>query len=95
MAPYYKRELSQKKTEPSRAIKNNEEGKVKVKAVINAQGQVADVKIIQSSGFGVLDQAAIAWFKQLHFKPAQSGRTPVTASVVQVISFNLQEQKSA
>lgn len=82
-------------TYPSSAIKNNEEGKVKVKAVINAQGQVADVTIIQSSGFGVLDQAAIAWFKQLHFKPAQSGKTPVTASVVQVISFNLQEQKSA
>lgn len=82
-------------TYPSSAIKNNEEGKVKVKAVINAQGQVADVKIIQSSGFGVLDEAAIAWFKQLHFKPAQSGKTPVTASVVQVISFNLQEQKSA
>ncbi|GGF97953.1 MULTISPECIES: energy transducer TonB [Cysteiniphilum] len=82
-------------TYPGSAIKNNEEGKVKVKAVINAQGQVADVKIIQSSGFGVLDQAAIAWFKKLHFKPAQSGKTPVTASVVQMISFNLQEQKSA
>ncbi|WP_440992989.1 TonB family protein [Cysteiniphilum litorale] len=82
-------------TYPSSAIKNNEEGKVKVKAIINAQGQVANVKIIQSSGFGVLDQAAIAWFKKLHFKPAQSGKTPVTASVVQVISFNLQEQKSA
>ncbi|WP_440616990.1 TonB family protein [Cysteiniphilum sp. 6C5] len=82
-------------TYPSSAIKNNEEGKVKVKAVIDAQGQVANVKIIQSSGFSVLDQAAIAWFKQLHFKPAQSGKTPVTASVVQVISFNLQEQKSA
>ena len=80
---------------PISAIKNNEEGKVKVKAVINAKGQVASVEIIHSSGFSVLDQAAIAWFRKLQFKPAQSGKTPIAATVKQIISFNLQEQKNA
>ncbi|WP_119328877.1 energy transducer TonB [Cysteiniphilum halobium] len=80
---------------PNTAIKNNEEGKVKIKAVIDAKGQVANVQIIQSSGFSVLDQAAIIWFKKLHFKPAQSGKTPVSATVIKIVSFNLQEQKSA
>ena len=82
-------------TYPRSSIKKNEEGQVKVKAMIDANGQVASVKVIQSSGFSALDRAAVIWFKKLHFKPAKSAKTPVAASVVQVISFNLQEQKNA
>ncbi len=80
---------------PASAIKNNEEGKVKVKAVIDAKGQIRQVFVVQSSGFGDLDQAAVTWFKKLKFTPAKSDDKTVAATVEQTISFNFQEQKYA
>ncbi|QIW10981.1 energy transducer TonB [Francisella sp. LA112445] len=80
---------------PSSAIKNNEQGHVRIKANINSKGQVIGVHILQSSGFDDLDQAAIKWFEKLVFTPAKSGFTNVATTVEQTISFNLKEQQNA
>ncbi len=77
---------------PITAINNNEQGKVKIEANITITGAVGELKIIQSSGFQALDQAAIKWFKKLKFTPALSQGKVVSTKVVQVVSFNLQEQ---
>jgi protein TonB len=76
---------------PDQAIKQGLFGQVKIKAKILENGQVAKVEIIESSGSMLLDNAAIEWFKDIEFFPAQSESGAVSSSVTQTISFKLED----
>lgn len=74
---------------PAGAIEQNAIGKVSLRAFIDADGKIGHIEIISSSGYKILDDAAIEWFRQLSFYPARND-TGVTGSYVsQTISFSL------
>lgn len=76
---------------PTEAIKQNAVGKVSIKAQIDSQGKIRSVEIIKSSGYKVLDEAAIKWFRELSFKPAHDGNSVIDSVVSQTITFDLNE----
>jgi protein TonB len=53
------RRVAELKRYPNSARMNGQEGKVILKAVIRSDGQLADVSVQKSSGYHVLDEAAI------------------------------------
>jgi TonB family protein len=76
---------------PKGAIEQNAIGKVALKAFIDVDGQINNIEIIASSGYKILDDAAIEWFKKLNFIPASDGETNVGSFVSQTISFSLND----
>jgi protein TonB len=76
---------------PAEAIKQNAIGKVSIRAQIDMYGKISKIEVITSSGYKVLDEAAIKWFRELSFKPASDGTSPVNSIVSQTISFDLNE----
>ncbi len=76
---------------PPEAIAQNARGKVRVKALIDIDGSVKNIEIIVSSGYKILDEEAIAWFKKVKFSPALSANEKIASVVTQTISFDLNE----
>lgn len=67
------RRVAELKRYPNMARVNGQEGKVILKAVIRSDGQLAEVSIQKSSGYSVLDEAAMEAVKlacPLHMKQA-------------------------
>lgn len=74
---------------PPTARRLRETGLVWVKVRLNAQGEVEDAQIVQSSGFARLDQAALATLQRWRCQaPMQNGR-PVPAVALQPFQFAL------
>jgi protein TonB len=67
-----------------------EQGKVLLRAMINADGTVAQLSVQKTSGFSRLDQAALETVKHWRFVPARRGGQTVPAWVVVPISFSLE-----
>jgi len=61
-------------------------GSVKVNFVIDEGGNVTDIKIVDSPGFGMDDQIIKA-LNQWKFKPAQKGGVPVKAPATVTMTF--------
>ncbi len=76
---------------PLEAIKQNAVGKVSIKAQIDSDGKIGKIEIVTSSGYKVLDEAAIKWFRELSFKPAHDGTSAVGSVILQTITFDLNE----
>jgi protein TonB len=75
---------------PEDARERGEQGKVLVRALINADGTVAELAMKRSSGFANLDQSALETVKKWRFVPARRGAAAVSAWVVVPISFSLE-----
>ena len=75
---------------PEIAQQNNWEGRVIVKAYINADGSVGDVQVAKSSGHSELDDAALEAVKRTRFEPARRGEETVAAWVRIPVTFSLQ-----
>jgi protein TonB len=75
---------------PEDARERGEQGKVLVRALINADGTVAQLAMKRSSGFANLDQSALETVKKWRFVPARRGAAAVSAWVVVPISFSLE-----
>lgn len=74
---------------PKAARENQIQGMVHLQIVINAQGQVTDVKEVgKRLGYG-LDGGAIATLRTWRFKPATRDGLPVAVRVLVEISFRL------
>lgn len=54
---------------PRRSLKNEEQGTVMLEFLIGIDGHVVDSKVAKSSGFEVLDRAALAGLSLCKFKP--------------------------
>jgi periplasmic protein TonB len=75
---------------PLRALRKQWQGVCQVQAWINADGSVARVGLHQSSGFDVLDQAALQAVQKWKFQPAERGGVAVSDEIVLPIRFAIQ-----
>lgn len=78
-APYY----------PTYAKKKKIEGKVFLDVVVKTDGTAHDVKISQSSGSSMLDNAALSAVKKWRFIPAKKSGKLVQANVIVPIEFKI------
>ncbi|MEW6313987.1 MAG: TonB family protein [Pseudomonadota bacterium] len=76
---------------PLAARRRGIEGKVLVRAEVQDNGHCSQVTLKQSSGYDMLDQAALAAVRNWHFVPARRGETAVVAWVDVPIVFKLQD----
>ncbi|MGH8155106.1 MAG: energy transducer TonB, partial [Rhodanobacteraceae bacterium] len=75
---------------PIQAIRQGQQGTVILDVTINAQGEVIDVKVEKSSGYRVLDQAAVAAARKWRFNPGIQNGKPSGGVVRIPVNFNLQ-----
>lgn len=81
-----------KPTYPAFARRLGHEGRVVIRIQVLSSGAVAAASIERSSGYAVLDEAALASIKRWRFRPAQRAGQPVDATLNVPITFKLQEQ---
>lgn len=65
------------------------EGTVKLTALIEKDGTVSQAGIAESSGYGMLDKAALGTVKTWKFSPARSGLTRFSSRISIPIRFDL------
>ena len=74
---------------PASAKRRNIEGKVLLEVSVNADGEAAKVRISRSSGFPILDNAALEAVKNWRFIPAKKSGKAVAAQVIVPIEFKI------
>ena len=79
---------------PESARRENREGRVLLRVLIDAQGKTKSVEINRSSGDDALDGAAAEAIKRWRFYPARAGDTPVESWVSIPIDFRLTDVKN-
>jgi protein TonB len=77
---------------PSAAKRLGQQGLVKVRADIDAQGIVIGEQISVSSGFASLDNAALDAVEKTRFLPAMKNGKSVAASIIVPIRFELTQE---
>lgn len=75
---------------PPVARRMNEQGRVVLRVLVNADGFAERVELRTSSGSSRLDQSALETVRTWKFVPARQGTSPVAAWVLVPISFSLQ-----
>lgn len=75
--PKFKPESCGSPLYPDESRRLGEEGKVGVNLYIDATGAVADAQLVNSSGFPLLDEAALKFLSQCKFEPATQNGVPV------------------
>jgi TonB family protein len=76
---------------PEESRKLKEEGLVMIHAEVDPQGKVNSVILIQSSGFPLLDDAALETVQGWQFKPARMAGIAVSTSVNIPVRFRLKD----
>ena len=74
---------------PRRSQMLEEEGIVKLKVHVSAEGNALDVLLFKSSGFSRLDDAALNAVKSWRFVPAKRGDQSIEGWVIVPVSFKL------
>jgi protein TonB len=75
---------------PMAAIRMNEEGRVLLHLTVSADGSVSSATVTQSSGFGDLDQSAVAWvLAHWKYRPAIRGGVTMASATDAVVVFSL------
>jgi len=74
---------------PPAARKRGQEGFVVLNFLVQADGSVSGVRVLQSDPPGLFDQAAIEAVSQWQFNPAEYQGAPVSARVKQRMTFKL------
>jgi protein TonB len=77
---------------PRRAKREGWQGTTLLRILVQASGKPGSVKINQSSGHELLDEAAVDAVSKWSFVPATQGGTPVAGFVTVPIVFRLQQQ---
>jgi len=77
---------------PIRAFREQAQGTVIVRAQVLPTGESGTIKLQESSGFEVLDEAAIKAIEQWRFKPATEAGEPIEQWVSIPITFRLTER---
>ncbi len=78
---------------PSLARRNNWEGSSLLLLEITAEGRVGEVTVLKSSGYEVLDRAAIQAAKKWRYQPAQRDGAAVDWNIRIPITFVLEDGK--
>lgn len=74
---------------PRRARRRGYEGTVVLKAFVTETGSVTDVRLVESSGYRLLDQSALKTVRAWHFTPARRGDQPIAMWVTVPVKFEL------
>ena len=74
---------------PEKARRARQEGLVLVRAQVDELGKTQAIKIAQSSGYALLDQAALDAVTKWNFAPAQRNEKTITAWIEVPIDFKL------
>ncbi|MEJ2025084.1 MAG: energy transducer TonB, partial [Deltaproteobacteria bacterium] len=74
---------------PSRARRRGHEGTVTLKVLVDRNGGVAELEIYESSGYRILDRAALNAVKTWRFIPGRKGNEPIDMWVVVPVRFEL------
>lgn len=74
---------------PELARRRGQEGVVSIRCQIDPAGRVINAAIAQSSGFRLLDEAALKSLRQWKFSPALKDGAPIAGSVVVPVRFQL------
>lgn len=76
---------------PSVSRRLGEQGSLRLRLSITADGAVKDAMVEQSSGYQRLDDAAMQWVKaHWRYTPAMEGARPVASMLSAVVTFKLQ-----
>ncbi|MEI9961597.1 MAG: energy transducer TonB [Limisphaerales bacterium] len=75
---------------PDQARRWHQQGIVTLALFINELGALDKVEIIKSSGFPLLDTAAIKAMKQSRFAPAMDGMIPIRSRAEATVTFRLE-----
>jgi len=82
--------LSNPKPEyPEAARQQRQQGVVEVNVLVGADGRASEVSVSRSSGFTLLDQAAVQAVRRWIFEPARAGGLPVSSRVEVPVRFSL------
>ena len=76
---------------PEEARQQHQQGVVLVNIVVGADGRASEVTLGRSSGFPLLDQAALQAVRRWRFDPARAAGLPVSSPVQVPIRFSLSE----
>lgn len=74
---------------PPQARRERQEGVSIVKVRVGPDGRPAEVTLAHSSGFPLLDEAAVRGVKRWTFEPARTAGVPVSSQVEVPVRFNL------
>jgi protein TonB len=75
---------------PNSARRQHQQGAVTLGLYINELGTLDKVEVLKSSGYPLLDAAAVEAMKASRFRPAYQGATPLPAHAEITINFQLQ-----
>ena len=76
---------------PDGARQRREQGNVELEIHVKDDGSVGDVKVVSSSGFGELDDAAVRAVRTARFTPAKSGGSAVASTARLTLTFRLRD----
>lgn len=76
---------------PESAQKAGLEGKVIVKVEVDERGRVSKALIIRSSGYEILDSAALEAVKKFKFEPAVENGRPIKSSLMIPFAFSFKK----
>ena len=78
---------------PEASRRRGEQGVVRVELFVDPTGRVADVRILESSGFSALDAAAVQAVREWRFRPAQRAGMPVAGSLSTAVHFRFANER--
>jgi TonB family protein len=78
-------------TYPPESIRAQEQGRVVLRVLVDAEGIPRSLEIARSSGYASLDKSALAAVRKWRFIPAKSDGAPVEAWVDVPVNFSLKE----
>ncbi|HUO56994.1 MAG TPA: energy transducer TonB [bacterium] len=78
---------------PEEARRAKQEGLVLLRVSVDSKGDVFQVRLLKSSGFPSLDEAALGAVPKWRFKPARMGGIAVSTEVDVPISFQLEDRR--
>ncbi len=76
---------------PAEARRRSLQGRVVLHVDVSPDGKATNVRVLTSSGYSLLDQAAIAAVQQWNFIPAKQGGVPVAGSADVPVQFRMEE----
>jgi protein TonB len=78
---------------PEASRRRGEQGVVRVELLVDPNGRVVDVRVLESSGFSALDAEAVKTVRDWRFRPAQRGGLPVAGSITTAVHFRLATER--
>ncbi len=83
--------IDQPRSYPLEARNKGWEGTVKLEASLNKKGRIESIKLLQSSGYKILDDTAIRMVKKWRYKPVVKDGVPMDWTLRITIPFKLED----